>query len=163
VKHLHDYQSFLFEFNLDISSVIDKEIAVLMSKLSENPKVEIVDDSIVEISTPFDINPNSEGRGSAVFMTFSPDLLRYRGANGKDQLVPWIKCTIEIEGQKFPSTLKELLNHLVEFLKSAGYSPFKDEDALHQHWRQTDNKNWTEYSCFVNPDYPQGHWENHAL
>jgi hypothetical protein len=163
MRHLHSYKSFLFEFNLDISSVIDKEISVLISKLSENPDVQVVDEGYVEIKTPYPISPNSGDRESIVGMTFSPDLLRYRGSNGKDQLVPWIRCSIELEGQKFPSTLRDLLNHLVELLKSAGYPPFKDEDALHQHWRDSAHKGWTEYSCFVNPDYPQGHWENHAI
>jgi len=163
MKHLKAYQSFLFEFNLDISSVIDKEISVLLSKLSQNPDVEIVDDGYVEIKTPFMIKPGTGETENLVGMRFSPELLRYRGENGRDQLVPWIKCSIEIEGQKFPSTLKDILNHLAGLLISAGYTPFKDEDALHQHWRETANKNWAEYSCFVNPDYPRGHWENHAL
>lgn len=163
MKHLKGYQSFLLEFNLDISSVIDKEIAVLLAKLSQNPDVVVVDEAYLEISTPFMIKPGAGESENLVGMTFSPDLLRYRGESGKDQLVPWIKCSIEIEGQKFPSTLKDLLNYLVELLKNAGYPPFQDDNALHQHWRENSRKGTTQYHCFVNPDYPQGHSQNGVI
>jgi hypothetical protein len=163
MKHLQNFQTFLFEFNLDISSVIDKEIAALISRLAENSDVEMVDDGVVEIKTPSEINAGSGKDGASIFMDFSPDLLRYRGPSGKDELVPWIKCSITLEGQQFPSTLRDLLNHLADLLKSAGYTPFKDEDALHQHWRQESGKGYNVYSCFVNPDFPQGYWQNHAI
>ena len=58
----------------------------------------------------------------------------------------------------------DLLKWIISLLEKSGYKPFMDEDASWNHWREEEKNNgFTEYSCFVNPDYPEGHWENHAL
>jgi hypothetical protein len=38
-----------------------------------------------------------------------------------------------------------------------------DEDARFNHWKENKGKGFSEYTCYVNPSYTKGHWENHAL
>lgn len=167
MKHLVQFDSFLNESKINISEDLDQEIQDLTESFLKNPECDQVDDGYIEIETPFEINPNPNNPDwkNKVGMVFYPELLTYgEGRSGKVQRTPWICCRISLEGKKENSMVGDLLKWIISLLEKSGYKPFMDEDASWNHWREEEKKNgFTEYSCFVNPDYPEGHWENHAL
>ena len=167
MKHLVQFDSFLNESKINISEDLDQEIQDLTEAFLKNPECDQVDDGYIEIETPFEINPNSNNPDwkNKVGMVFYPELLTYgEGKSGKVQRTPWICCRISLEGKKENSMVGDLLKWIISLLEKSGYKPFMDEDASWNHWREEEKNNgFTEYSCFVNPDYPEGHWENHAL
>lgn len=134
-----------------------------MEKLAGLPQCQQVDDGYLEITTPFEINPDSRNPEwtHKIGMVCFPELLSY--GREEDQMVPWIACRITLEGEHTPEVTRDLLKWCVELLKGCGYTPFMDEDAMGSHWRDEKKKGYTDFTCFVNPDYPEGHWENHAL
>jgi hypothetical protein len=168
MRHLIQFDSFLNESKINISDGLDQEIQDLTEAFLKNPECDQVDDGYIEIETPFEINPDSNNPDwkNKIGIVFYPELLTYReekDRSGKTQRTPWICCRISLEGKKEDSEVRDLLKWLVSLIEKSGYKPFMDEDASWNHWRKEEKNGSTEYSCFVNPDYPEGHWENHAL
>jgi hypothetical protein len=165
--HLRSYSNFINESKIDIASEVDGEIETLISDMLKNKECEQVDTGYLEIETPFIINPDSNNKEwiNKTGMVFYPELLTYGNSDrsGKVQRTPWIACRVSIEGEKTDAEMKELLNWLVSLIKKSGYIPFMDEDARFNHWKENKGKGFSEYTCYVNPSYPKGHWENHAL
>lgn len=120
--------------------------------------------------------------GKEIVLVFYPELLTYnytwyegggahidsRNKRSEEVTTPWIACRIELEGEQdtywHHDVLKELKGWIYEKLPCR--KPFYDEDACHGIYsRQCSaySRNWTNYIFYVNPDYPQGWWENHTL
>jgi hypothetical protein len=130
--------------------------------------------------TPYEVNPvanNEEYKyGSAIYV--SPEFLSYfyvknkDRKNGKYVLIPWLKCTFSVsydKTAKYPQDEKRVRDivgwvreHIVDKMP---YKAFYDEDAYAGNfsWKKKDNARFLEFSFYVNPDYPEGYWENHVL
>ncbi len=164
MKHIINFDNYLNESKVNISEEMDKEISDLMEALLKNEEFEMFDEGYIEIKTPFEINPDSKNPEwkNKVGMVFFPELLTY-GNRDEVQRTPWIACRISLEGERDELKDGELLKWLISMIEKSGYKPFMDEDARWNHWKEEKKNGYTEYSCFVNPDYPEGHWENHTL
>lgn len=163
---------------VNLNNEIEKEIQDLIDKLCENGSYKQVDECIIEVDLPFVVNPNSKSDDwkKRIYVIFYHELLSYR-ANYFDEdptktyrkrdfvdfITPWICCRIELEGRRSIEDERRVCDSYVKNLKKIGYSPFTDEDASHLHWRRTEQNGWVKLECFVNPDYPNGWWENHVL
>jgi hypothetical protein len=181
MKHIKTFESFLFESKTNIAPEIDQEIQDLIAKLCQNPDCEQIDQGYVEMVMPFDVWPNSKNEDfkNKMGLVFFPELLAYNDPDqdNKVQRVPWIAVRLNLEsdsaawvnGVEDQNVTSEFLKRVIENLEKAGYKPFMDEDATRNHWRREtsggDSKTYTnvDYTCFVNPSYPDGFWENHAL
>ncbi len=164
MRYLHSFGDFLNESKLNIAVEMDQEIQDLIEALLKNQECEMIDDGYVEIQTPFEINPDSRNPEwiNKVGMVFFPELLVY-GNGAQVQRTPWIACRISLEGERNEQQTGELLKWLISLIEKSGYNPFMDEDARWNHWKEEKKNGFSEYTCYVNPDYPQGHWENHTL
>jgi len=145
----------------DISREIYKEIEGLISKLVSEYKDDTkqIDEMYIEMST--------EMRERSIGLVFYPKLLTYGngGSRGNGpKVVPWICVRMEFEdGDQATEDIRDILKWIIERFKKISYSPFKDEDASHGYFTKETRRGWTKYSMYVNPDFPEGQWENHTL
>lgn len=121
-----------------------------------------------------------EFKGKEFGLSFSPDLLYYsevHGKKGNQKRDPgyrvWIKG--EFLG-KNESEIIEKMDFLKEEFKKLPFQPFFDEDGYKGNFSRP-KKNFqnrigkekvvyienVESSFYLNPDYPEGYWENHVL
>ena len=143
----------------DIRSEFDAEIIQLFERLMlHDLNFKQIDLHYLEVNTPFLTNPDSRNEEwkTKIGLVFYPELLSY----GK-QTTPWICVRFELEGDQ--AIARDLCKWLVEKFKSIAYTPFMDEDAKWNYFRTEERKGYTKYKMYVNPDYPQGYWENHTL
>jgi hypothetical protein len=167
----------------DISQKIEDEIEQLLVKLRvRDPKnFQIVDLHYLEINTPFTtcIGARNEEWKTKIGVVFYPELLSYRDNfikrgnpeihppdhpiyNGSNVTVPWICVRFELENES-QSVARDLCKWLVSIFKEIGYPPFMDEDSTFNFFRKQERNGYTKYQMYVNPDYPEGYWENHTL
>lgn len=141
---------------------IDKEINDVIQKLIENKNFQQHDENYLEVETPFVINPDSRNKEwiNKIGIVLYPELLTYM-ENKKYVTIPWIAVRIEIE-DTFNDT-RQLLKWIVDIFKNIGYVPFHDEDATVGYYKKRQGKGYAKYELFINPDYPNGYWENHVL
>ena len=165
MKWIKLYESFVSESMIDIAPELDLEISDLVEAITKNPECEMVDQGYIEITTPFDLNPDSNNPDwkNKIGIVFYPELLSYGNGSSGSQRTPWICCKITLEGEKDQAMVRDLLKWTASLLEKSGYNPFMDEDAKLNHWKEEKKNGYTDYSCFVNPSYPDGHWENHTL
>ena len=168
---------------IDIREKIDQEITELIDKLRQNhpENFKQADLHYVEVQTPFVTNPDSRNEEwkTKMGIVFYPDLLSYRDTyikRGNPEIheasnsvyrasnvtVPWICVRFELEGEA-NNISRDLCKWLVDIFKEIGYRPFMDEDASFMHFRKEEKRGYTKYKMYVNPDYPEGYWENHTL
>jgi hypothetical protein len=148
---------------INIAEQAEKEINLIMDRLVlHDPNFEVVDDSYLEVKTPFLIDPDSRNEEwkSKIGLVLYPELLTYNF--GKEYITPWICVRFELE-TKDMTIHRELCKWLVDKFKAIGMQPFMDEDATWNHYKKEERKGYTKYHLYVNPDYPNGHWENHTL
>jgi hypothetical protein len=160
-----DIKKSLNESKINIAEELDGEISEVVKKLIKEECCEQVDVAYIEIKTPFELNPDAPNKDwiNKVGMVFYPELITYT-ENGKSMNTPWIACRIELENISDEKLIGDLLKWLVDLLKKSGYKPFMDEDAKWNHWKaDNSHKDWKEYTCYINPSYPDGYWENHAI
>ena len=120
-----------------------------------------------------------EFAGRNILLCIYPELLSYgyvyragygQSGNEKEKrtyeehTIPWIACRIEIEDEK---PHNDILKGVKEWL-NANYplKPFYDEDATFGIFAKkcsAYSRDWTKYIFYVNPDFPDGWWENHTL
>jgi len=93
------------------------------------------------------------------YLVFYPELLSY-GYGKTEKCEVWICCEFEFEGDDIPNMF---LDKIVETFQQINLTPFHDEDAYRGYWKKKDNKGWYKLSCYINPSYPEGKWENHTL
>ena len=128
---------------------------------------------------------SKEFAGKEILLSCYPDLLGYTyvyrpGAYGvygpgekedkrvsEEHLIPWIACSFELEGIYTTKWHMDVLKELKDWLKdNFPLKPFYDEDAKCGIYRMTTSiytPEWTRYNFYVNPDFPNGWWENHTL
>jgi hypothetical protein len=128
--------------NTDISKTTDKEIQEIIEKLKAiGYKQE--DECYV-----------SKGKLGLVLY---PALLCYSNA-----IVPWISVKMGFENIDESNARLIALALKIE-LESIGYTPFKDEDAFAGCASIERHPHWIEIKLYINPDFPNGLWENHTL
>lgn len=127
--------------------------------------------------TPFKVNPTANNddylNGSLIYL--SVDLLNYTTGNRRereDVLTPWVKCTFGVEydkNEKYPQDEKRI-REIVGWVKKnivekLPFKAFYDEDAYSGNfsWDKKENLGSIYFSFYVNPDFPEGFWENHTL
>ena len=84
----------------------------------------------------------------------------------EEVVTPWLACRIELEGDQSTKGHNEVIKELKEWTKKLPWKPFYDEDATFGIYRMKTSpysRDWTQYVFYVNPDYPDGWWENHTL
>jgi hypothetical protein len=146
--------------DINIQPEIDQEIRKVMETLSEMySEFSVSDDHYFEVLTPFLINPDSRNEEwkNKIGLVFYPELLSYA-----NQTTPWICVRFELEGYDNEFS-RDLCKWIVEKFKQAGYPPFMDEDSTWNYFQREETKGYTKYKMFINPSYPKGYWENHAL
>jgi len=164
----------------DIRKKIDQEIQGVIDKLIgyDPENFEQVDLHYVEICTPFLINPDirNEDWKTKIGIVFYSELLSYSDTYIKRETasehessnnvygvtVPWICVRFELEGEA-NNISRELCKWIVNIFKGIGYYPFMDEDASFMHFSKDERRGYTKYKMYINPDYPEGYWENHTL
>jgi len=141
---------------LNIAKESENEVETLIGKiLKEYPDSNREDNTYLEMKTGIKGIEN-------IGIVFYPKLLTY-GFGSTEAITPWICVRLEIEDGLAEDSIRKLLRWMVSIFKNIGYFPFMDEDATAQHFSKDERKGWTKYSMFVNPDYPEGIWENHTL
>jgi hypothetical protein len=93
------------------------------------------------------------------------------GASGdkktcEEVVTPWLACRIELDGVQTTKGHGDVLKALKKWTEKLPWKPFYDEDATHGIFRMTTSpygRDETRYTFYVNPDYPNGWWENHTL
>lgn len=179
MKYIKTFEQFITESKINVATELDPEIEQLVKTLSQQPGCDQVDLGYIEMEMPFEVWPDSrnESYKNKLGLVFFPELITYGDSKGKVQRVPWIACRLElssdsaawVNGQEDQDVTSELLNRVIETLKGAGYTPFMDEDAFWNHWKRTtrggdsNSYKYVEYTCYVNPSYPEGWWENHVI
>lgn len=149
----------------NIAKVTDLEIELIIHKLVKDDFKQ-VDEAYVEVETPFTICndcPNKD-RESTLGIVLYPELLSYH--NDKEWVtIPWICLKMELEGHHLmdEKIQREIVKWVKERFEKNGYTPFKDEDAFAQHATRNEHKGWVELKMYINPDFPDGYWSNHAL
>jgi len=111
--------------------------------------------------------------GKEVSITLYPELLSYEyvyrpGVYGDTKVVEdttavWIACRTNCFKGGFKDKYefaKFIKNNIFENLP---IKPFKDEDAIGHHFRETRHDDTIELAFFLNPHYANGWWENHVL
>jgi hypothetical protein len=148
---------------INIAEQVEKEISLIMDRLVlHDPNFEVVDNSYLEVKTPFLINPDSRDDEwkPKIGVVLYPELLTYNF--GQQYVTPWICVMFELE-TKDMTIHRELCKWFVDKFKAIGMEPFMDEDATWNHYKKEECNGYTKYHLYVNPDYPNGHWENHTL
>lgn len=160
--------------NLNINPEIDSEISELIEKLEKHsPDFRHEDGHYMEFKTPYLTNPDSRNEEwkNKIGIVFYPELLSYtdRYVDPETNKVgrrvhvttPWICVRFELEGNQVISM--DLCKWLVSIFKEIRYAPFMDEDATYNYFSKSERRAYTQYKMYVNPSYPDGWWENHAL
>ncbi len=83
--------------------------------------------------------------------------------NKINEINVWLTLETEIEIDYDNKFLSKITSYIVNELKSVGLTPFMDEDSKYNHFVIDERKGYVILKCFVNPDYPDGDWENHTL
>lgn len=151
--------------DINLRPQMDSEIGQLLDRLLiHDSNFKMADDHYFEVKTPFLINPDSRNEDwkYKIGLVFYPELLSYGTRSNGYVTTPWICVRFEVEGEETDTT-RELAKWLVEKFKAVAYTPFKDEDARWNHFSVEDRRGYKKYKMYVNPDYPSGYWENHAL
>jgi len=149
----------------NIAKVTDLEIEQIIGKLTDKGYKQ-VDEGYVEVESPFTICedcPNSK-REKTLGIVLYPELLSYH--DDKDWVtIPWICVKIELEGHHLMDEGKqrEIVKWVHDQFESVNLKPFMDEDAFAHHATRNEHKGWVELKMYVNPDFPEGYWSNHAL
>lgn len=127
--------------------------------------------------TPYLVNPDARNDdylyGSSIYL--SVGLLSYSSGDRRHReevLIPWVKCTFGVEynkSEKYPQDerrVREVVKWVKEnIIGKLPYKAFYDEDAYSGNfsWEKKENLGSIYFSFYVNPDFPEGYWENHTL
>jgi hypothetical protein len=150
--------------NLNIQQQIDLEIEDLINALCKNdPGFQVADDRYIEVKTPFITYPDAKNEEweNKLGLVFYPELLSY-AYEEESTTTPWICVRFELENPT-DKTEGYVCKWMIEKLSESGYKPFYDEDSFYGHYSKEERRGYNKYKCYVNPDYPDGYWENHTL
>lgn len=89
--------------------------------------------------------------------------LLFHSFKKKEGLYLWVKCEFSVFADKFGAAISNLLT-LIKSNK-LGMNPFYDEDAYRNYFTQPKTTNSLNQICsfYLNPDIPEGTWENHTI
>jgi len=149
---------------INIAQETDEDIQKIVERLLTLEGFKKIDEWYLEVNTPFITYPDSKNEGWKTRIGFClyPELLSYYEEGVGDCTIPWICCRFELEGMQ-EKLEYDLLKWIVSKFKECLIFPFMDEDATAYHFNKESRKGYTIYKMYVNPDYPEGYWENHAL
>lgn len=115
----------------------------------------------------------TEGEKTVIIVLYN-ELLSYNyvwdegGVHRSEQVTtPWICCRITLDGKQNTPWHYKILKDLKKWaMEELPWKPFRDEDATHMIYSKATSpydRNETQYKFYINPDYPNGWWENHTL
>ena len=168
MKHIKNFDGYINESKTNLYQETTNEIDEVVKQLVNGGSKE-EDLHYLLFDTPFLINPDSKNESykKQIGVVLFVKLLSYsHNVNGNEnvgyQLTPWIACRISLNTN---DNLKEILNWVKDKIESSTkLKLFMDEDATYMHWKEdSHNDDYTEYTCYINPSYPEGWWENHTL
>ncbi len=96
-----------------------------------------------------------------VFVILSQEIIDYSDKT-KFKKEVWIKCIVDFNEKN----VDEVVNYFLKLFKFSKYKPFKDEDACKLYFTKAFpkyDKDTYRMAFFLNPDYPNGYWDNHAI
>lgn len=117
----------------------------------------------------FSINSDKHDNEILIGLILEPTLLRYdhiTGVNGKkiyeDVTCSWISGKIIVNSELLTEDLVQLIK---EDIKNLPVKPFYDEDAYFGIFTKPRkvNSHDSEFTFYINKDYPKGYWQNHIL
>lgn len=158
---------------INLDRYIEQELSLMVRIFKDTGDWEQIDIHALESKIKFG--------GKKIILVFYPELLSYtyvwqegagvyndaRNKRSEDITTPWIACRVELEGEQDKEQHFKVLSALKKWLEEKiKIKPFYDEDApLGIYSRQCSaySRDWTKYVFYMNFDYPNGWWENHAL
>jgi hypothetical protein len=149
---------------INITKEIEAEIQSIIERLIKKyPDTVQSDIGYIEISTPFVTNAEARNEEwkTKIGLVFYPELLTY-SENNEEITTPWICVRLELENPN-PEIEGDLLKWISNRFSEIENKPFYDEDAYRGNWRKEERRGWNKYKMYINPDYPEGYWENHTL
>lgn len=171
MKTIKNYTTFVNESKTNLYEETTNDIKTVADLLVKGG-FEQEDEWYFTIDTPFIVTPDAKNEEwkTKISLVLFTDLLSY-SSNYKEeyksvgqQLTPWVVCRTEIENGQEHEEIKKILEWLKNKIEeSTKLKPFQDEDAYLMYWKKEEGKDYTKYSCFINPSYPEGWWENHTL
>jgi len=141
---------------------MDNQIAFFVQKFMGNGW-NMEDVAYLHKRTPFltDADAKNEDYRYGFGIVFYADFLRYE-EEGQDLLAPWVVGRAEIE-----NPTEEILKNVAEFIKAEveaiGWKMFHDEDSYGGYFSKEDKNGYTRLKFYLNREYPNGYWQNHAL
>lgn len=161
------YEQFIAESKTDLAPEMANEIEELIVKLCDKG-ANREDTHYITYDTPYEITPGS-AHPKHLGIVFYTDLISYSDTEDKNKAVgyvlqPWIACRISLDNvERSHEDVKTILDWVVKKVEEIGLKPFMDEDASYNHWNRKEASDYTEYTMYVNPSYPDGVWENHTI
>ena len=114
-----------------------------------------VQEDIGYVRAPEDLHVDFKG------VMMKPRILYYYETRNQNPVAKiWIQCSVFL-----PRDVDVNLNikKLKQYLSKFDLKPFRDEDAYYGMFVRSTDKTGTELMFYLNPDYPNGYWENHTL
>jgi len=148
---------------LNLHNQIEFDIDLIIKEFIENHGWNHIDAQLMEKSI----------EKAIVNLIIYPKILNYEERNYQSQI--WYTCLFTVDDTEMTKTFEYFLR-LFPTLK---YKPFKDEDALYQHFVPYKKEKYaatlfkkmlkltpilySKSAFFLNPDYPNGYWGNHTI
>ena len=147
---------------INIGKVTELEIISIINKL-EKKGFNQVDEAYLEVECPIEIHPDAKNENyrNTLGVVLYPELLEYR-EDGEYVITPWICAKIELESLD-ENIEREIVKWLKSTLEETKLTPFKDEDSFAGCSTRHRGKGYSIIKLYINPDYPDGYWENHTL
>ncbi len=162
----------------DLSPAIENDIDLVSQEFEKLEVIKSLGGEGFYFRTPFITNPsaNNEDYKYGQSIRLGTEILNYYDRSDRNNVkylsIIWTKCSFSVEydkSSKYPEddkNIKNIVKWVVEnVLNKLSIKPFKDEDAYLGYFSFEKNEACGEliFSFYVNPDYPDGWWENHAL
>lgn len=167
MKKVKSFEGFINESKVNLHDDWRIDTDKVVKALTTDSDIEHVDDNYMEITTPFEIHPTSEVKnklGLSVFYSLLSYSYNYHDEKSEETLMPWVAIKFGFELNSDIKFNKELAEYLKDKIESATkLKLFKDEDATFGYWSEKTSHGFVSYTCYVNPDVPEGWWENHTL
>ena len=171
MKTIKNYNDFINESKTNLYEETNNDIKYIADKLVKGGFTQ-EDEWYFTIDTPFLVTPDAKNEEwkTKISLVLFTDLLAY-SENYSDnyksvgqQLTPWVVCRTELEGERKHEEVKTILEWLKnKIVESTKLKPFQDEDAYLMYWKSEEANGYAKYSCYINPSYPDGWWENHTI
>jgi len=154
---------------LNLQDQIETDIELIMKDFIDNDDWNTVSNHMIEKMISKDL--------SKIKLIIYPTILHY-DERDIDQSQIWYTCWFTVDEIE----VDRALNYFIDKFPELKYKPFKDEDALREYFvpfkRSKKSffykikehylmdyfpKNFVTTAFFLNPDYPDGYWNNHTI